>query len=86
MGLHGVMSRNVASRELRTVQGQKYPLFYNPIWSLMGDLNQGPPGSYYYESSQHVEHFWWMFDQVLVRPASSPTATGHGHFPLRSST
>ena len=34
----------------------------------MGDLSQGPPGSYFYESAGHVEHYWWMFDQVLIRP------------------
>ena len=75
IGLHGVMSRSVASRESRTVQGRKYPMFYNPMWSLMGDLNQGPPGSYYYDSSQQVEHFWWMFDQVLVRPELAAKTT-----------
>lgn len=67
-GLHGVMSKQVAAKEQRVVQGREYPMFYNPMWSLMGDLSQGPPGSYYRASGQHVEHFWWMFDQVLVRP------------------
>ena len=67
-GLHGVMSRQVASRGSRIVQEREYPFFYNPMWSMMGDLSQGPPGSYFYESAGHVEHYWWMFDQVLIRP------------------
>ena len=67
-GLHGVMSRQVASRRSRIVQEREYPFFYNPMWSMMGDLSQGPPGSYFYESAGHIEHYWWMFDQVLIRP------------------
>ncbi len=67
-GLHGVMSRQVANRGSRIVQEREYPFFYNPMWSMMGDLSQGPPGSYFYESAGHVEHYWWMFDQVLIRP------------------
>ena len=67
-GLHGVMSKQVASRGSRIVQGREYPFFYNPMCGLMGDLSEGPPGSYYYDAAQHVEHYWWMFDQVLVRP------------------
>lgn len=67
-GLHGVMSREVASRRSRIVQEREYPYFYNPMWSMMGDLSHGPPGSYFYESARHVEHYWWMFDQVLIRP------------------
>ncbi len=73
-GLHGTMSRHVASRGSRTVQAREYPYFYNPMWSLMGDLSHGPPGSYYYESGQHIEHYWWMFDQVLLRPELSARA------------
>lgn len=67
-GLHGVMSRQIASRGTRIVQEREYPFFYNPMWSLMGDLSDGPPGSYYYDSAQQIEHYWWMFDQVLIRP------------------
>ena len=76
-GLHGVMSRQVASRGTRIVQTREYPLFYNPTWSLMGDLSEGPPGSYYYENGQQVEYFWWMFDQVLIRPELA-AKTGNG--------
>ena len=32
-GLHGVMSRHIAQRGSRTVQGRSYPFFYNPMWS-----------------------------------------------------
>jgi Endonuclease/Exonuclease/phosphatase family len=47
-GLHGVMDRQVALRQSRTVQGRAWSVFYNPMWSRMGDASVGPPGTYYY--------------------------------------
>jgi hypothetical protein len=67
-GLHAVMTRRLAGRQTRTVQGRVYPLFYNPMWGLYGDSSAGPPGTYFYEPSGHVGYFWHLFDQVLLRP------------------
>jgi hypothetical protein len=68
VGLHAVMSRRIAARDVRTVQGREYRLFYNPMWSHFGDARSSTAGSYYYDSAQHVNYFWHMFDQVLIRP------------------
>lgn len=67
-GFHAVMSRDVASRGHRTIQGRQYHFFYNPMWSYFGDCPDGPAGTYYYERAEHVNYFWNMFDQVLIRP------------------
>jgi hypothetical protein len=67
-GLHGVMTRRLAQRGSRTVLGNDYPFFFNPMWGLLGDRPDSPPGSYYRRGSEHVELFWHMFDQVLLRP------------------
>ena len=67
-GLNGVMARSIAQRKTRTVRERHYPFFYNPMWSLLGDASPGPPGTYYYSSSEHTAFFWHMFDQVLIRP------------------
>lgn len=67
-GLHAVMSRKVAEREERVVQGRAYPFFYNPMWGQLGDSPERPSGSYYYERAEHVNYFWNTFDQVLLRP------------------
>jgi endonuclease/exonuclease/phosphatase family metal-dependent hydrolase len=67
-GLHSVMSRQVAFRGARTVQGREYPFFYNPMWSHFGDASSHTAGSYYYDAGEHVNHYWNMFDQVLLRP------------------
>lgn len=66
--LHAVMDRAVARRGRRTVAGKTAPFFYNPMWSLMGDRSPGPSGSYFRGHGGHVEYFWHLFDQVLVRP------------------
>jgi hypothetical protein len=66
-GLHGVMARATAQREMRVVQGESYPFFYNPMWNLMGSLPPAMPGTYHRTSSEHTSYFWNTFDQVLVR-------------------
>ncbi len=71
-GLHGVMSRSIAEKKTRTVQGKEYPFFYNPMWGLFGDRTPGPPGTYYYTSSEQRSFFWNIFDQVLIRPNLLP--------------
>ena len=68
-GLNAVMTRERAERGSRTVDDQPYAFFYNPMWSLMGDLSDGPAGTYHYQKSDYVEYFWNTYDQVLLRPS-----------------
>ncbi|MEW5801928.1 MAG: hypothetical protein AB1847_07455 [bacterium] len=67
-GLHAVMSRYAAKKKTRVVNRREYPFFYNPMWSLFGDMSPGPPGTYYFSKSVQKVFFWNMFDQVLIRP------------------
>ena len=67
-GLHAVPSRRVARRGERTVQGEKYRFFYNPMWSHLGDRAE-TGGTYYFDHGEPVCYYWNMFDQVLLRPA-----------------
>jgi hypothetical protein len=71
-GLHATMSRAVAKRGRRTVQDREYPFFYNPMWSHLGDAAGRTGGTYYYDRAGHVNLFWNIFDQVLVRPSLMP--------------
>ena len=72
-GLHSVMDKRIAQGEGRTVKGAERRFFYNPMWSRFGDESLGPPGTYYYDStSRPVNHFWHIFDQVLIRPELLP--------------
>jgi len=67
-GLHAVMSKRVAERRTRRVQGRDFELFYNPMWGHFGDVGGRPAGTHFYEKSEHVNYFWHVFDQVLLRP------------------
>ncbi|HVI06909.1 MAG TPA: endonuclease/exonuclease/phosphatase family protein [Candidatus Binatia bacterium] len=67
-GLHAVMSKSVALRGTRRVSGRDFDFFYNPMWSCFGDIGDRPSGTYYYDKAEHVNYFWHMFDQVLLRP------------------
>lgn len=64
-GFHGVMHRDIASRISRTVRSEERKFFYNPMLGYFGDRTTGPPGTYYYGSTNSVAYFWNMFDQVL---------------------
>jgi hypothetical protein len=66
-GFHAISSRTVVAREARTVLGEKRSFFYNPMWSMMGDV-AGHAGTYYYASGGPIAYFWNTFDQVLLRP------------------
>ena len=68
-GFHGPMSSEVAERGSRTVQKRDYAYFYNPTWSLFGDLNKDVSGTYYYQRAEHICYEWNVFDQVLIRPS-----------------
>lgn len=70
--LHAVMDRQVALRESRQVQGRRRSLFYNPMWSRLGDGTSGPPGTYYRAASGPVATYWYTLDQVLIRPDLLP--------------
>ena len=71
-GFNAVMTRELALRRSRTVQKREYPFFYNPMWSHFGDGSPGPPGTYYYDRGEHVNYYWNIFDQILVRPDLLP--------------
>jgi hypothetical protein len=66
--LHAMMTRRTALLGSRTIEKRSYQMFYNPMWSMLGDRESGPPGTYRYWSSEHVCREWHTFDQVLLRP------------------
>ena len=66
-GLNAVMSRRIATRMTRTVQSEKYPFFYNPMWNFLGDRAE-TGGTFYFENAEPKRIMRNMFDQVLLRP------------------
>ena len=68
LALHAVMTRKLAERKDRIVQGTPYRFFYNPMWGFFGDRSNGPPGTYYHRKATMGDLWWHMLDQVLLRP------------------
>jgi hypothetical protein len=70
-GLNALADRHTVLRKdprrFGRVQIEEFRLFYNPMWSHLGDAIQ-PAGTYYYDKSNpEVDRLWNMFDQVLLR-------------------
>ncbi len=79
VGLNAVMARRSAVEEGRRVLGNRYRCFYNPMWRFFGQPQPSPPGvppppqgTYYYRKAIHDQYHWYLFDQVLLRPALLP--------------
>jgi hypothetical protein len=69
-GLHATMDKRTARMVTRQVNGEDFKLFYNPMWSFFGEFGKGDVnGTYYYNASKPIEYYWYLFDQVLVRPS-----------------
>lgn len=69
-GLHAVMSKDIALKEKRVVDGKEYSYFYNPMWSFYGDHGKGKVnGTFYKTMAKPINYFWNILDQVLVRPS-----------------
>ncbi|WP_038257852.1 hypothetical protein [Hungatella hathewayi] len=64
---HGIPICEDAQKGARVVMGQKFKMFYNPMWNFFGDF-KFPPGTYYYNGSNSVNSYWNIFDQVMIRP------------------
>jgi hypothetical protein len=71
-GLHGVPTRAIAMKGHRVVGGKRYKMFYNPMWRFFGDGRPGPSGTYFRWRAEHDCVFWYLFDQVLIRPDLIP--------------
>jgi len=69
MALNAVMERRIAKQKLRKIDGEEYRFFYNPMWGFLGDTGTGEvSGTFYYNGTRHIQYFWNVYDQVLLRP------------------
>ncbi|MEQ9617087.1 MAG: endonuclease/exonuclease/phosphatase family protein [Phycisphaerales bacterium] len=64
-GLNAMMTKACASAGTRRYLGQDYDLYYNPMWSYLGDLSEGPAGTIY-DTSRQGPYGWSMLDQVIL--------------------
>jgi len=68
---HAMPTERLANEISRTVGGEEYLFFYNPMWRFFGDAEGRTPGTYFWRSSSDSLPMWNVFDQVLVRPQLS---------------
>jgi len=64
-GLNAMMTKTCASAKTRRHLGKDYDLYYNPMWSYLGDMAEGPPGTIY-NKSRRGPYGWSMLDQVIL--------------------
>jgi hypothetical protein len=69
VGVHGMMTKELAKSPDRRHNDRGYRRFYNPMWGRFGDQTPGPPGSYYWRSAVLHNTHWQIFDQLLLRPS-----------------
>jgi endonuclease/exonuclease/phosphatase family metal-dependent hydrolase len=69
MGLHGLMTRDLARLPDRVHHKQSFRRFYNPMWGFFGDRTPGPAGTFFWDSSAPSNQHWHILDQVLLRPS-----------------
>lgn len=68
---HATMCKKMANKGSRVVDEVSKRFFYNPMWRIYGKyLNK--LGTYYYRSSSSFEYYWYLFDQVIMRPSLIP--------------
>ena len=65
---HAMMTKQLVKKGERMSRGRSYRFFYNPMWRFFGDQDEMPSGTYYWQASNPINHFWNMYDQVLLRP------------------
>ncbi len=74
-GFSAMMTKALARKHAEDSPNRR-PRFYNPMWGLLGDMTDGPPGTFYYRQKENTNIYWHMLDQVLVRPELIDTFIG----------
>lgn len=67
--LHAVMTKELTRTVVGLTARERHSCFYNPMWCCFGDVSNGPPGTHYWDNADDpTNHFWQLYDQVLIRP------------------
>lgn len=64
-GLNAMMTKQCVKPGTRKHLNKEYDFYYNPMWSLFGDLTTGPAGTVY-DTSNQGPYGWNMLDQVVI--------------------
>lgn len=68
-GLNNVNVKSIALNRLKNIYKVNYDSFYNPMWNFFGEFSRGKtPGTHFYNSAKYINHYWNIYDQVMIRP------------------
>ena len=63
----GAMMTKELVRSIAPTPDKRLGHFYNPMWGRMGrDIDDGAPGTYYWDASRPSNIYWNYLDQVLI--------------------
>lgn len=65
---HGIPIYREAERKSRVIAKTRYSMFYNPMWNFLGDFEK-PYGTYYHVGNRIDNTYWYLYDQVIIRPS-----------------
>lgn len=63
--LSGLLALPTKEYKKRRVAGVEKRVLYNPMWKFLGDFEINS-GTYFYNSSDDLNYYWNLFDQVLI--------------------
>ena len=66
--MHAIPYKDEVLTGHRTVNGVSYEKFYNPMWKLLAK-EEAPYATFRYNNSKLTNYYWYMFDQIIIRPA-----------------
>lgn len=69
--LNSIPFCGIARNDSRTIAGESFKMFYNPMWRFLGDY-QKPFGTLFYHGTSGDNIYWHIFDQVMIRPCLRP--------------
>jgi endonuclease/exonuclease/phosphatase family metal-dependent hydrolase len=65
-GFGAMMTKSLVKKSALARNG-RFTRFYNPIWTRLGrEINEGAPGTYYWDQHRDSNIYWNYVDQVLV--------------------
>ncbi len=64
---HSLPYYEVTKKKSRIIANERFKMFYNPMWNILGDFNE-PYGTHFYNGNSVDNIFWHTYDQVMIRP------------------
>ncbi len=65
-GFGAMMTKSLVKKNAIS-RNSRFSRFYNPMWKRLGrEIDEAPPGTYYWNQHKEINIYWNYIDQVLV--------------------